>query len=253
MSDSAGSGESDGYYGYGQYAGDESYYNNNNYRGGYRGRGRGYDYNNGYSSYRGGYRHSSYSGRNTSTYIAPGARDTHTRDTHAREGHTRDESEGIKEDSHYGEEEGYDGYRGNNYRGSYRGGRDISGRGRGGSTYHYRASTGGIREGYSHDTYSKESSNSSSGTPIHARDTSVSTAKTFNNPWIGILQIDSETTQDSLEKNYNDLKKVNKDIDQLQKIRLELENSVNFLDNQLEREALNVQLTNEKLEEFAYL
>lgn len=78
-------------------------------------------------------------------------------------------------------------------------------------------------------------------------------SKSFNNPWIPILRIQDEKTQAKLERNYSDLASVNKELLELQIQRFKLSTVVESLEKTTEREALHVQITNEKLEEFTYL
>lgn len=78
-------------------------------------------------------------------------------------------------------------------------------------------------------------------------------SKNFTNPWIPILRIQDEKTQSKLESNYTDLASVNKELLELQIQKFKLSSVVDNLDRTIEREALHVQITNEKLEEFTYL
>ncbi len=114
-------------------------------------------------------------------------------------------------------------FRGGNFRGSYRGGR------------------GGSLNG---------SNRSFKDQMMMMQDNKI---KNFNNPWINILQIDDETTQNKLETNYDELRKIDSSISDLQKSKLKLELSMSVLEKQIDRESLHVELTNEKLEEFTYL
>ncbi|RCK59133.1 Transcriptional regulatory protein LGE1 [Candida viswanathii] len=94
---------------------------------------------------------------------------------------------------------------------------------------------------------------SSSGRPYKEMNFDTVKVKNFNNPWIHILQIDDETTQNKLESGYDELKSVDHGISELQKSKMKLEMSMSLLEKQIDREALHVELTNEKLEEFTYL
>lgn len=130
--------------------------------------------------------------------------------------------------------------------GSYRGSR-----GRG------AAVTGGYYKGREHEEKPRSVSASIEKTvpgprPATGDRTKSLSNKKFNNPWIPILRIQDEKTQVKLESNYTDLASVNKELLELQIQRFKLSNVVENLEKTIEREALHVQITNEKLEEFTY-
>ena len=225
--------------------------------GSYRGRG-GSSYYGGYGDGRGGtsgagrynYYGSSSRGRGTYNHSFNG-RDTYSpNDQHGESQQQEKQTEGStspkeRETETTGfetENRGSSGsYRGS-YRGHYRGGY----RGRGG---HY----GGFPHSNGYDP--KHSNGDPKGTsPRFYKDTiSRDKLKSFNNPWINIMGIVDEQTQNKLEARFNELCKVDKEIMELQKSKLKLENYMASLEKQATREELHVQLTNEKLEEFTYL
>lgn len=134
------------------------------------------------------------------------------------------------------------------HRGSYRGHYRGSGyRGRGG---HYS----GFPHNAGYDSKNLNGESKSGGAHRFYKDTIArEKLKSFNNPWINIMGITDESTQTKLESRFNDLAKIDKEIIDLQKSKLKLENYMSTLEKQTTREELHVQLTTEKLEEFTYL
>lgn len=243
------------------------------YGSGYRGRGRGRGRGSSYRG-RGSYDHYGYNGSSHSRYGGDRSRRT--------EYQSNNSYENPEETSVYNDVSGpgaHDSYRGSSYRGlgslyrgsgyrdgSYRGSRNSIDRNERSDRDREWGSREGERENgrhYSghHSAYSGGHGGSRalvsvkdkliSGPSSSVRNNSK--VKTFNNPWIEIMEINDETTQETLETRYNELGYVNSDIRQLQLAKRKLEGSVLNLERQAEREALHVQITNDKLEEFTYL
>lgn len=222
----------------------ENSYSSN--RGGYRGRG---------SNYRGGYKGTRYDPYYNSRNNDYGREHEYSESYDNRELRESHDSREARSGSHSSEnyEEQHDNrpslgrYRGSNYRGSnYRGSGFRGGHGGHGGHHSERSSflsERGARNGSFSDTHS---SSRESG--------SVSTApRKTQDPWILILKIKDEKTQVRLDASHRTLASLDRQLVELQKGRLRLEASVAHLERNAVKEALNVQSTHEKLEEFAFL
>lgn len=250
--------QSNGSEGYGSYSynGKDEYYLNN-YRGsggggGYRGsRGRGSRGNNYYgNSYRGGsirggggyyksYNNNYYGGRggghrSYSNYHDQGNDTAGSSTTSSQNGEYESQDNTQETEHSYSSRPHISGFHRGSYRGGFRG--SYRGRGGGGSFNNGLAAT------------------ASPTTTRHYKDIiNENKLKNFNNPWINIMRIEDEPTQNKLEKSYNDMTELDSSILELQKSKLKLEMSMSLIEKQIDKEGLHVELTNEKLEEFAYL
>ena len=220
---------SEGYGSYSSYNGKDEYYLNN-YRGsgggGYRGsRGRGSrGYNNNYYGGRGG-GHRSYS-----NYHDQGNDTAGSSTTSSQNGEYESQDNTQETEHSYSSRPHISGF----HRGSYRGGFRGSYRGRGGGSFN-----NGL------------AATASPTTTRHYKDIiNENKLKNFNNPWINIMRIEDEPTQNKLEKSYNDMTELDSSILELQKSKLKLEMSMSLIEKQIDKEGLHVELTNEKLEEF---
>lgn len=72
-------------------------------------------------------------------------------------------------------------------------------------------------------------------------------------PWISIFQLKDERMKHSLEKTASRLETINKELAESQRSKFNLELSLNNLERQCQKEALNIKITDEKLEEFSFL
>lgn len=232
----------------------------------------------------------SFRGRGDSLYYSRGGSSRYQpyylnrgRDVYRTGDRTYDEPEDKRPDEEYAAEDPRSHSYNSNYRGGFRGGfrgslSNYRGRGyyngSGGRPSITSASSHEYNDGYNDNrqydksrsslytkNYNDNTQNSRASTPASER-LSISKSrhsiskpeqKVFKNPWIPILHIKDPKTQAVLESRYEDLLKVDKELSQLQLTRFKLQNSVQSLDRSMEREALHVQLTNEKLEEFTFL
>lgn len=80
-----------------------------------------------------------------------------------------------------------------------------------------------------------------------------STATKNSNPWLSILHIGEGKTAARMEANYRELQKVNQAISELQADAHRMECLLAVLEVYGARDALNVEITSEKLDEFSYL
>ncbi|QRG40730.1 hypothetical protein FDK38_005219 [Candidozyma auris] len=78
-------------------------------------------------------------------------------------------------------------------------------------------------------------------------------SSTCTDPWISILQISDEKVAKRLESRHLELANVNKTLGQLQLQRHKLKAHMDLLDVYAKRDALNVEMTSEKLDEFAFM
>lgn len=88
-------------------------------------------------------------------------------------------------------------------------------------------------------------------TPVASRNRNR--PQTGTNPWIHLLLIKDEHTRSTLQQRYQELEEVDARLIELQKTRLSMESAVRTLEIYAAKEALNVSITNDKLEEFTYL
>ncbi|EMG48820.1 LGE1 Transcriptional regulatory protein LGE1 [Candida maltosa Xu316] len=234
---------SEEYGSYNSYEGsNDEYYSNNyrgNYRGGHRGRGNGNNNNsqfrgsqrggNGYyNSYRGGY----YNKYNNGGYYNGGRGGGNRSYSNYYDQDQSTSQSGYPAESESGEAH----YEENSSSSS----RPPS------SNFHRGSFRGNYRGGY-------RGGRTNSNGSINSRHFGESKLKNFNNPWINIMQIEDEATQNKLETSYNEMTTLDASIADLQKSKLKLEMSMSLLEKQVDREALHVELASEKLEEFAYL
>lgn len=82
---------------------------------------------------------------------------------------------------------------------------------------------------------------------------SGSAAPTYVDPWILILQVKDAKVAGRMDANYRLLEAVNKTVAELRVERHKLARSLQMLDTYAKREALNVEICSEKLDEFTYL
>lgn len=78
-------------------------------------------------------------------------------------------------------------------------------------------------------------------------------ASKYADPWISILHIGEGKTAARMNANYKDLVSVNKSISQLQEDAYKLQSLLATLEVYGARDALNVEISKEKLDEFTYL
>ncbi|KAG7194016.1 uncharacterized protein KQ657_005215 [Scheffersomyces spartinae] len=93
------------------------------------------------------------------------------------------------------------------------------------------------------------SHDSRSTTPLPTRNRLRSQS---TNPWIQLLHIKDEHTRTTLQQRYLELEEVDARLMELQKSRLAMESAAKTLEIYAAKEALNVSITNDKLEEFTY-
>ncbi|KAF3986902.1 hypothetical protein FT663_02567 [Candidozyma haemuli var. vulneris] len=101
-------------------------------------------------------------------------------------------------------------------------------------------------------------SGASSSGPAPSRDpgpvSSPSAATpSYTDPWISILHIRDSKVASRLEARHQELANVNRSLGQLQAQRHKLKAHMDLLDVYAKRDALNVELTSEKLDEFTFL
>lgn len=259
------------------YRGDSDYYNQRNGGGGYRGsRGGG---SGGYRGGRGG-RGSGSGDQQLLNYYGNGSRPGRQQPPLNNYDHYNNNS-GI-DDSGYGASTGATGYSqntgynqsaGHGYgqagASSYQDRRYSGGSSRPGSSYLERSSSSssygykgrGSHSGSASHLYQQQlnsqpagqysrSHSQSQALPQHR---SKSSSAQSHSHWAEILHIKDESTAKTLDIRQNELDSVDKTLLELNQARHNLEISLSHLERQAQTEDLNVQITNEKLEEFSYL
>ncbi|CAH2350106.1 hypothetical protein CLIB1423_01S02608 [[Candida] railenensis] len=259
------------------YRGDSDYYNQRNGGGGYRGsRGGG---NSGYRGGRGG-RGSGSGDQQSSSYYGNGSRPGRQQLPQNYYDHYNDNT-GIEDPGYapsiggtgYAQNAGYNQSAGHGYgqagTSNYQDRRYSGGSSRPGSSYSERSSSSssygykgrGSHSGSVSHSYQQQSNSQSAGqysrshsqsqaSPQHR---SKSSAAQSHSHWVEILQIKDESTAKTLDIRQNELDAVDKTLLELNQARHNLEISLSHLERHAQNEDLNVQITNEKLEEFSYL
>lgn len=100
-----------------------------------------------------------------------------------------------------------------------------------------------------------------SDTPAHRSGSAVVTpgerssmsVSKFSDPWISILRIGEGKTAARMDATYKEVSNVNKTIAELQADAMKLSALLSMLEVYALRDALNVEITNEKLDEFTYM
>lgn len=82
---------------------------------------------------------------------------------------------------------------------------------------------------------------------------SMAGPKKFNDPWIPILRLRDPRVTSRLESRYNELSAVNEKLALLQAEKIKLSSALLTLEVYAARDALNVEICGEKLDEFTYL
>lgn len=88
------------------------------------------------------------------------------------------------------------------------------------------------------------------GSPAQQSNTSYTSRHT---PWVHILQIKDKSIAKTIDTRQEELDNIDKELLALNQARLKLESSLDNLERSSKIQELQVQITNEKLEEFAYL
>ncbi|SGZ56105.1 CIC11C00000001526 [Sungouiella intermedia] len=238
-------------------------------RGGHRGRG--------YDNYRGGYRGRDYGSYRDSRDRDPRDRDPRDRDPRDRDPRDRDPRErdarerDLRHKGESRERDPRDRVRDREYREDYRreddelrsmpDKRDRPDRPdrpdkhdrherrppRGG----YRGNRGD-REGFRAGGNDSPEHNLVSGGATPKDRGSISSSK-FSDPWITILRIGEGKTAARMDAAYKELSNVNKTISELQADAMKLTSLLEMLEVYASRDALNVEISKEKLDEFTYL
>lgn len=230
------------------------------HRGGQRGRG---------SSYRGGYKGTRYDPYYNSRHNSYPQEREHTESYDSRDSREHYDSRETHSSSFSGEshQEAYDSrpslarYRGSNYRGSnyrgnnFRGGYSSRGGhpGERGSFLADRGSFLGERGSFLAEKGPRNGSFTETHSTPRENVSRPTVAPRSQDPWTLILRIRDEKTQARLDATHALLGAANRQLVELQKERLRLETAVAHLERNALKEALNVQLTHDKLEEFAFL
>lgn len=122
---------------------------------------------------------------------------------------------------------------------------------------HERSERKPFRGAYRDHSYRERGSDSPahrSGSAVVApNDRSSMSVSKFSDPWISILRIGEGRTAARMDATYKELSNVNKTIAELQAEAMKLNALLSMLEVYALRDALNVEITNEKLDEFTYM